>query len=307
METTDMKVKLWGTRGSIPTPSSEDENFYTHVYGGNTSCVEICTPDTEIVIDAGSGIRRLGNNMMKRGYGKPNENTQQIHLLLSHSHWDHIQGFPFFTPAYISGNRIRVIGQEKDYTIMTRGEPTTKQTLQHQQVSPHFPVPLEKMMATMEFTDIHPGDEFDIGDLNITTKALNHPDGYIGFRFEREGKSIAYCSDCEPDGEDFTANLLALAKDADLLIHDAQYTPEEYKTKIGWGHSTYEHAIDDAIKANVKKLVLFHHEPLHDDEKMEEIEARALNYIPTAMEKYGRKDWENFSVVVGREGDVYDL
>ena len=190
---------------------------------------------------------------------------------------------------------------------MRRDVETTKQMLQHQQVHPYFPVPLGEMRAGMEFTDITPGNEFWVGDVLVRTAELYHPNGYVGFRLEHEGKSVAYCSDCEPDGEKFTQNLLGLAEGVDLLIHDAQYTPDEFKTKAGWGHSTYEHAIDDAIKAGAKRLVIFHHDPMHDDKRMDEIAATALEYVPVSMRKNGRRDWENFSVDVGMEGDVYDL
>jgi phosphoribosyl 1,2-cyclic phosphodiesterase len=274
-----MKVTYWGTRGSTPAPSVRSRGFYTDRYGGNTSCVEISVPGTQLILDAGTGIRELGAYMAGNGIKAAN-------ILLSHSHWDHIQGFPFFVPGYLPGNWLRVFGQEKDFLVMRRVEPTTKQTFEHQQVQPYFPVPLESMNAQMEFNDVLPGDSFDLDGVRITTRELNHPNGYLGFRLEHNGKIVAYASDNEPDGRELTDNLIELARGADLFIQDAQYTPEEYAGKKGWGHSTYEHAIDSAVKAGAKKLALFHHEPVHDDRQLDAILKRAHDYLPKALDLY---------------------
>ena len=230
-----MRVKYWGTRGSAPSPSVEEFGFHTEIHGGNTSCVELILPTAEIIIDAGTGIRELGRNLLKRGYGaREDKSEREVYLLLSHTHWDHIQGFPFFKPAYVPGNKISFFAQEKDVAAMRRAVPTTKQALEYQQTPPYFPVPLGAMRAEMGFNDIKDGSEFEIGNVAVRAKALNHPDGYLGFRLEHNGKIFVYASDNEPDGKVFTDNLLALADGADLFVQDSQYTPEEYERKNGW-------------------------------------------------------------------------
>ncbi|MDI6721859.1 MAG: MBL fold metallo-hydrolase [Candidatus Aenigmarchaeota archaeon] len=289
-----MKIRYWGTRGSIPSPSAEGFGFYTQRYGGNTSCVEVLTPGEEIIIDAGSGIRMLGLDVMKRKKDGP----WASYLLLSHSHWDHIQGFPFFVPGYLPDNSIKIYGQEKDFFIMRRARPTTKQVLEHQQVHPYFPVPLEMMKGGMEFNDMNGKETLDIGSTRIRTAELNHPDGYIGFRLEHDGKVFVYASDNETDGGRLGENLLELSENADLLLHDAQYTPEEYQMKKSWGHSTYEHAIDNALRANAKKLVLFHHDPVHDDEYLDSLFDRANKYAERAMDAMKRE----IKISIAREG-----
>ncbi|MBX7150415.1 MBL fold metallo-hydrolase [bacterium] len=258
-----MKYKFWGVRGSIPTPGPE-----TVRYGGNTSCGELTIDDSNMIIfDAGSGIRPLGNDLMKRGK-KPIEAI----ILLSHTHWDHIQGFPFFVPAFIPGNKFVICGcEEADVKL--------DQIITDQMKSAYFPVELSDMPAAIGFKRLYEG-RFKIAGARVDTLYLNHPGFALGYRVEHEGKSVVYVSDNEPypiqegDHPDFADmkykgnnnyRIIEFSKNTDLLVHDCQYTPEEYKTKIGWGHSPYDYVAEIAWKAKVKRLAIYHHDPGHND------------------------------------------
>jgi len=299
-----MRVRYWGTRGSLPSPSVEEDKFYTSIHGGNTSCVEVAVPAGRIIIDAGSGIARLGNRLTKE-YAD-DQRTRELNLLLSHTHWDHIQGFPFFKPAYNPLNTINIYAQEKDVVEMRRVIPTTEQALEHQQKPPYFPVPLKAMRGDLNFKDVKPGDVFEVGGVIVRTAALNHPDGYIGFRLEHGGRVATYTSDNEPNGKESRDNLLELAHKADLLIQDAQYTPEEYETRKGWGHSTYQQAVDIAIEAGVKRLRLFHHDPEHDDRTMVGIAQKARDYADEKLRGL-RRSLTSLQIEAAREGIVEDI
>ena len=253
-------IKFWGVRGSIPTPGPS-----TVKTGGNTSCVEVRCGGKILIFDAGTGIRELGNSLLK-------ELPVTAYLFFSHVHWDHIQGFPFFTPGFIKGNRFELYGASH----VTN---TLEETLKGQMNYPNFPVTLDSMAAEMIFHDIDDGDIISLGEIKVYAKKLNHPGGVLGYKVEYKGKKIVYATDTEPleDGQP-PQSLLELSSNADLLIHDAQYLPEEYTgedgsiPKKGWGHSTYIHAIEVAKLCNVKKLVLFHHDPSHNDTIIERIE-----------------------------------
>ena len=258
----ELIVRFWGTRGSIPTPGPE-----TLKYGGNTSCVEVRCGEEIVILDAGTGIRNLGTELMK-------EMPVKASMLFSHMHWDHIQGIPFFRPAYVPGNEFRLYGN-KDW------ETKLEYALKWQMQSPNFPVTLEAMNAVgakMEYIDIDAGSVFHIGDTDqITVRSieLRHPDKAFGFRIEYDDKSLVYATDTESLPEP-DKNLVELSQGADLLIHDAQYTAEEYygvnrDPRRTWGHSTPEAAAEVAIAANVKKLVLFHHDPYHDDATVDQM------------------------------------
>ncbi|HMW34763.1 MAG TPA: MBL fold metallo-hydrolase [bacterium] len=258
-----MKYKFWGVRGSIPTPGPE-----TVGYGGNTSCGELTLDDGSMIIfDMGSGIRVLGNDLMKRGK-KPVEAI----ILLSHTHWDHIQGFPFFVPAFIPGNKILICGcEEADIKLET--------IIKDQMKSAYFPVELSDMPAAIGFKRLYEG-RFKISGARVDTMYLNHPGFTLAYRVEYNGKSVVYASDNEPypiqpndspemagmkyQGKD-NHRIIEFSKNCDLLIHDCQYTPEQYKTKVGWGHSPYDYVAEIAWKANVKRLAVHHHDPSHDD------------------------------------------
>jgi phosphoribosyl 1,2-cyclic phosphodiesterase/CRP-like cAMP-binding protein len=254
-------IRFWGTRGSIPTPDRR-----TNHYGGNTSCVEVRGADDRvIVLDCGTGARPLGLDLLSRS-----EHLPPMHLLITHTHWDHIQGFPFFLPAYVPGARLTFYG--------TRGlERTLESSISGQMQHTYFPVQLGQLRARLDFVEVDE-QRFSLGPFRVSTQLLNHTAATIGYRFEQGGLTFAYCTDHEPfwwpSGGPRAAGAslhpgeerhIAFIEGADLLIHDAQYSDREYPAKRGWGHSPIEYVVDVAVRARVKQLVLFHHDPLHSD------------------------------------------
>jgi phosphoribosyl 1,2-cyclic phosphodiesterase len=269
-----IKVKFWGTRGSVPAPG-----MGTLKYGGNTACVEVRCDKELIVIDAGTGIRDLGAELLK-------EMPVKASILFSHTHWDHIQGIPFFRPIYKPGNEFKLYGNKNWSTKL-------EYALRSQMQRPNFPVTLEELSAVgakMEYIDIDSGAVFNIGDTGqITVRAaeLRHPDKAFAFRIEYGGRNLVYATDTEslPRPDD---RLVELARGTDLLIHDAQYTSEEYRgvnsdSRKDWGHSTPEAAAQVAIAANVKRLVLFHHAPHHDDATVDQMLQLASVIFPNTV------------------------
>lgn len=256
-----MLVRFWGTRGSIPAPGRR-----TAFYGGNTSCVEVETDDGRVfLLDCGTGARPLGLDLLRRGSGLP-----PLSIFVTHTHWDHIQGFPFFVPAYVPGSRLTVYGAHGlDKTL----EGSLAGQMQHT----YFPVQLGELRAEINFAEVSE-EHFQVGRYHVTSQFLNHTAPTVGYRFEVGGTKLVYATDHEPfwwtpsrpsrpnrlehPGEERHLEFVA---GADLLIHDSQYIDSEYPAKRGWGHSTIEYVTDLAIWAGVKQLVLFHHDPVHTD------------------------------------------
>jgi ribonuclease Z len=272
METCKFLVRFWGVRGSIPTPGPE-----TVKYGGNTSCVEVRCGKQLIILDSGSGIRKLGIELNK-------EMLVDTTILLSHFHWDHIQGFPFFKPGFQPNNIFHIYAARKLNTTLER-------LMQGQMMYPNFPVSLEEMGAEMDFTELIPGENtILIGDIEIKTAACNHPGEALAFKISYGGASVVYATDTEHYNH-VDPSLLKLSKGADYLIYDAAYTTEEYygkigSPKVGWGHSTWEEGVKLAKAANVDKLILFHHDPEHDDDLVAEIERQANEALPGTIAAY---------------------
>ncbi|MFK7866936.1 MAG: MBL fold metallo-hydrolase [Alphaproteobacteria bacterium] len=248
-------IKFWGVRGSVACPSPSHIGF-----GGNTSCVEIFTDTQTIIFDAGTGIRMLGLDLLERQITHAN-------ILLSHTHWDHINGFPFFSPAFVEGNHFTVRAGHIDVE-----DGGIKQVFAGQMAQPFFPVPLEAMRGTLHFENFKAGEQFQIEDITIKTAPLNHPNGATGYRVEYQGKSACYITDTEHTPGVLDKNILDLIQGADLVIYDSTYTEEEFPSKIGWGHSTWEQGIKLCEKAGAHMLAVFHHDPTHDDEFMEHLE-----------------------------------
>ncbi len=269
-----MKVRFWGVHGSLPRPGPKTIKF-----GGNTSCVEARCNDHLIIFDAGSGIRELGENLVKRGKASA---ELVAHIFFSHYHWDHIQGFPFFDPAFIKGNTIHLYG-------LCNHESDIQHAMESQMSRPCFPVRLEELRANIEFHTMESGSRVRIGEAYVTAKELPHPGGSLGYRVECGGKSLVYASDTEYE-ESLDHEVLSLAKSADLLIHDCMFTPEQYSgesdgiSKHDWGHSTWESPVRLALAANVGRLVLFHHG--NEDSVVQEIEATARKLFPKTMAAY---------------------
>ncbi len=259
-------VKFWGVRGSIAVPSPQ------HVkYGGNTSCLQVFAGDRQFVLDAGTGIRNLGAEFLRQG-------ISDIHLLLTHTHWDHINGFPFFTPAYSPDNKLHIRAGH------LFGKSTIREVLSNQMDHPMFPVPLEAMQADMTMEDFQAGESFDLyPDVHIRTMPLNHPNNATGYRIEYDGKAICYVTDTEHVPGELDQRILELIEGSEYVIYDATYTEEEFPAKIGWGHSTWNEGIKLCRAANVKQLVMFHHEPDHDDAFMDKLEAEAKAEWPGAI------------------------
>lgn len=241
------RVTFWGVRGSIPSPGPHTAHF-----GGNTSCVGIECDDAQLIFDAGTGIRALGQQIVSRGVGT-------LHLFISHVHWDHIQGFPFFAPAFTKQTKIHLYGSKSIVGSL-------ESAMAGQMEFRNFPVTFAELASEMVFHNIAPDQEIKPTE-GVTVRAApgHHPGGVLAYRIEYQGGSVVYMTDTE-HGSDRDEGLLALCRDADVLIYDAMYTPEEYNSHQGWGHSTNEVGAKMATDAGVKQLVLFHHDPDQDDD-----------------------------------------
>ena len=250
-----IRVKIWGCRGSIACPEA------THLkYGGNTTCLEVEIADQTFIIDAGTGIRNLGQLMMKTNI------IEHCHLLLTHTHWDHINGFPFFAPAFDPNRKIDILAGH----LNDNGG--VKNVLDALMTTPMFPVPLGAMQSELSFLDFQAGDVLDIGkshNIKVSTAALRHPNGATGYRFDYNGKSMCLITDTEHIPGEPDENILKLIEGADLVIYDSTYTEEEFPSKIGWGHSTWNEGAELCKKAGAKRLGIFHHDPDHDDAFMD--------------------------------------
>jgi phosphoribosyl 1,2-cyclic phosphodiesterase/CheY-like chemotaxis protein len=273
-----VRLKFWGVRGSIPTPGP-----HTVYYGGNTACIEIRADGELIVLDAGSGIRPLGVSLQKEFKTRP----INLSLLISHTHWDHIQGFPFFAPAYNPNNKVRVLAFEG-------ARKGLEATLASQMESPYFPISMQQMPGNLYMQELKDMD-FSVGTVRVKSAFMNHPGICVGFRLETSGGSIAYLPDNElyrrlrtagPTDSDFAERqdqkLVDFIRDVDIAIMDSQYDAEEYAEHVGWGHSCIDDTVDVAMKANVKHLFLFHHDPDHDDAHVSKILAGARQQAAAA-------------------------
>jgi phosphoribosyl 1,2-cyclic phosphodiesterase len=254
-----LSVRFFGVRGSIPTPGP------LTTAGGNTACVEVTAGDTRIILDAGSGLRALGDERMRSG-------QRQSTILLSHLHWDHVCGLPFFTPMYVPGFRV-------DIASGPNGVMSTHEAIRSLFRAPFFPVDFADIANQVAVRELPGNDRFTIGDVSVTMARLNHPDPVYGFRLEHRGHAVVYATDTEHFAC-VDPTLKKLAAGADILIYDAQYTPEEYPTKVGWGHSTWQAGAELARAAGVAQLVLFHHDPNRTDAQLAAIEADAQRELP---------------------------
>lgn len=273
-------VKFWGTRGSIASPGAKTVRF-----GGNTPCIQIKLPEEKLIIlDGGTGIRELGNELILQG-------TPPIegHILLSHYHWDHIQGLPFFVPAYKARNKFLIWGPEHPQV-------TLEKIISDQMESVYFPIKLSHMSAKINFKILQEHKTYRIGGASVRTLRVNHPGITFSYKISYGDKTLVYMTDSEVEGDqshswdipeterDRRQQMLSFISGVDLFIHDSQYKDEEYQKKKGWGHSTWRQAMSLAIEGGVKNLILFHHDPDHDDncvssiveECRKEIEKRGL-------------------------------
>jgi ribonuclease Z len=262
-------VKFWGVRGSIPSPGP-----HTLRYGGNTPCVEMQVGGKRLIFDGGTGLHVLGQSLLSQ---MPIEG----HLFFTHSHWDHIQGFPFFVPGFVQGNKFDIYG-----AIAPDGS-TIEQRLNDQMLHPNFPVPLQIMQANLKFHDVKPGKSLHIDDIIIDTAALNHPGESVGYRVNWGGGAAVYLTDTEHFPDRLDHNVVELSQNADILIYDSTYTDEEYHSpkspKIGWGHSTWQEAVRVAKAANVKNLVIYHHDPNHNDDFLDRVGKQASQEFSGAI------------------------
>lgn len=296
-----MKVKFWGVRGSIATPGKS-----TVYYGGNTACTEVHLDDGNLIIlDAGTGIRNLGSKL--------SEGNKRIraYILITHPHWDHIQGFPFFKPAFSEGNEITIIGPE------TRGVALSK-LIAEQMNKIYFPIKLSELQAQISFMPVKE-NKVRVFDAQVQSFFVNHPGFTLGYRIDSNNKSLVYISDSEPYSRN-TAQLFTnsepdvlklfdnykgdpnnrvidFIRGADVLIHDSTYTPEQYSDHIGWGHSHYLYTLRVAAEAGVKKLCLFHYDPILDDDAVDQVVKRCRKEM--------KKMKYRFELLAAREGEEF--
>ena len=276
------KLSFWGVRGATPTVDPA-----TWRYGGNTPCLELIAPDgTQIILDCGTGLRMLGNRLGAAN-GDP---VPETHIFVTHYHWDHIQGIPFFAPLYQEKNEFHFYSFRSKFL----GRDSLKQVFETQMALPYFPVDMSAMNAKRRFQEVAGGDSFSIGENKVTTRALNHPQGCLGFRIETPAGTVAYATDNEPGNRELDEGLRELAQGADIFINDAQYTPEQLAgPKRGWGHSSWKEGVRVAREVNAKTLVLFHHDPDSTDRMVD------------AILRHGREEFD--SVFAASEGMVITL
>jgi len=268
-----LSVRFWGVRGSIACPGHA-----TLRYGGNTACVEVNCGPRLVILDAGTGLRDLGLALQSRG-------PISADMLLTHTHFDHIVGLPFFTPAYTPGNTFRVFAGH-----LVPGN-TLRCVISRMMTSPLFPVPIDMLHSDMTFVDFTAGETLALGpEISLRTAPLNHPDGATGYRIDYQGRSVCYITDTEHVPGERDSRIVELVRGADLMIYDSTYTDEEYPRYRGWGHSTWQEGARLCDAAGVKQLVIFHHDPSHDDTAMDRIAAEAAATRP--------------GTVVAREGMV---
>jgi phosphoribosyl 1,2-cyclic phosphodiesterase/CheY-like chemotaxis protein len=287
-----VRVQFWGTRGSIAKPGPS-----TARYGGNTSCIEVRSArGTLVVLDCGTGAHSLGQNLISVG-----AQGLRGHILISHTHWDHIQGIPFFAPLFVSGNEWDIYGPKG------LGQ-SLRETLAGQMRYTYFPVTLDQCGAKIRYHDLVEGT-FDIDDIKVSTHYLNHPALTLGYRLEADRVAVVYCCDHEPYSRmlatspgNFTGQDLRYAKflnRADLLIHDAQYTAEEYPAKVGWGHSSIEYVVNLGHYAEVRRIALTHHDPLRDDDAIDRLVANVRAKL--------RQNASSLDVFAAAEGQIVEV
>ena len=271
-----MHIRFWGTRGSIPTPGPA-----TVRYGGNTACVEVRdATGALLVLDAGTGLRELGVYLMSANGKRP----LSVDILLSHLHWDHIQGLPFFRPAFVPNSKLRIVGPKQSRSMKT--------LLGLGMDDPFFPVDLDDIPAKIEIGEMTNGSEERIGPYRVRSASIFHPQPALAYRIEADGRTVVYATDTEDAFSGKPNPVIELAAGADTLIHDAQFLQSDFKPT--WGHSTIDAAIDVAAKAKVKRLVLYHHDPERSDD--------ALDHIGRDAQRAGRERLPGLEVVVAREG-----
>ncbi|MEM7254310.1 MAG: MBL fold metallo-hydrolase [Pseudomonadota bacterium] len=297
-------IRFWGVRGSYPAP------FQTHLgIGGNTACVEIRSGDSVLILDAGTGIIPLGNALMEE------PGISELNIVLTHYHWDHISGLPFFVPAFATGRSIRFYGPGNDPEDI-------RKSISHQMKAPFFPVETEIWLASIDYLspDKH---EMEFGSMSVSTFNVHHPGSTYGYRIELNGRTVVYASDNElafidqsidrrkeefDEGEkalleamraEEKSRAIEFMQDVDVLIHDAQYTPEDYRAKRGWGHSCYVDTVNAAIDANVDSLYLFHLDPSYDDSVAADIHHSAMGIIDERKAP--------LQCHVAREGEIISL
>jgi phosphoribosyl 1,2-cyclic phosphodiesterase len=273
-----MRIKFWGVRGSTPTPQAQNLR-----YGGNTSCVEVRLGEHLYVFDCGTGLRMLGHQLRHEFADRP----IHAHIFVSHFHWDHIQGIPFFGPLYDRP-------ENQFFFHSSSRTRALRQVVHEQMTSPYFPVDTSEIKAGLVFHDIEQGSQ-SLDGLVIRAMWLNHPQGCLGFRLETKDGIVVYATDNEPGDEKFDKSVRKLAEGADLLIYDAQDLPEEYEArKRGWGHSHWREATNVVMESGAKELILFHHDPDHDDECIDQVVRQARDCYPTV-----RAAAEGMSIVLG--------
>jgi phosphoribosyl 1,2-cyclic phosphodiesterase len=270
-----VKIRFWGTRGSIPTPGQR-----TVRYGGNTACVEVRDAnDALLILDAGTGLVELGRQIEQNG------NTAiDLDLFISHLHWDHIQGIPFFRPAFDPKNHVRIYAPQHPRPL--------KELLGLGMDDPFFPVDLDALPAKIDMDEIASGGEKRVGAFRVRATRIHHPAPALAYRVEADGRAVVYATDTEDPFSGGENPVVALAEGADVLIHDAQYLDDDYKR--GWGHSTIKTAVDVALRAKAKRLVLYHHDPERSDDALDKIGADA--------QRLARERGSSLEVLVAYEG-----
>ena len=281
------KLSFWGVRGSTPTVDPT-----TWRYGGNTPCLELEAPDgSQFILDCGTGLRMLGN----RGNAPSRGNRTRTHILITHYHWDHIQGIPFFAPLYVENNEFHFYSFRSKFL----GRDSLRQVFEAQMAVPYFPVDMSAMSAKRKFQEVDGGESFRIGENKIVTRWLNHPQGCLGFRIETSAGTVVYATDNEPGDANLDGALRELAAGADIFINDAQFTPEQLATaKKGWGHSTWLEGVKAARDSGAKTLVLFHHDPDSTDRMLDSVLRQARDEFDSVFAAC-----EGMVITLGAPGD----